>query len=69
MEEYEVIDRLLGFSLEPGDTIRYNDQAVIVEDIEDVDGGYNVYFIDPFDDEENFLFIQEDEFIDLLKEA
>ena len=66
MEDYEVIDRLLGFSLEPGDLIKYDDQAVVVETVDAVDGGYNIYFIDPYDDEENYIFIQDDEFVDLL---
>lgn len=66
MEDYEVIDRLLGFSLEPGDLIKYDDQTVVVEAVDAVDGGYNVYFIDPYDDEENYIFIEDDEFVDLL---
>ena len=69
MEDYEVIDRLLGFSLEPGDLIKYNDQAIVVEVVDAVDGGYKVWFIDPYDDEEDYIFIEDDEYVDLLGEA
>jgi hypothetical protein len=64
--EYEVIDTVTGFSIEPGDMIRLNDgMELYVTDIESVDGGYNVISKDGWDDEV-ITFIDEDEYVELL---
>jgi hypothetical protein len=64
--EYEVIDTVTGFSIEPGDMIRLSDgMELYVTDIESVDGGYNVISKDGWDDEV-ITFIDEDEYVELL---
>jgi hypothetical protein len=64
--EYEVIDTVTGFSIEPGDMIRLSDgMELYVTDIESVDGGYNVISKDGWDDE-IITFIDEDEYVELL---
>ena len=65
--EFEVIDTLTGFSLEPGDIIRTADGfEVTVSDVDHVDGGYEVRYLDYETDEFATLFIDEDEFVELL---
>ena len=64
--EYEVLDTITGFSIEPGDLIRLGDGVELyVKDIEPVDGGYNVCSSDGWGDE-IFIFIDEDEYVELL---
>ena len=65
--ELEVIDTLTGFSLEKGDIIRTADgYEVTVDEVEHVDGGYHVRYLDWETDEFVILFIDEDEFVELL---
>lgn len=65
--EYEVLDTLTGFSLEKGDLIRTTDGfEVTVDSVDHVDGGYEVRYLDWETDEFATLFIDEDEFVELL---
>ena len=65
--EYEVLDTLTGFSLEKGDLIRTNDGfEITVDSVDHVDGGYEVRYLDWQTDEYATLFIDEDEFVELL---
>jgi len=65
--EYEVLDTLTGFSLEKGDLIRTNDGfEITVDSVDHVDGGYEVRYLDWETDEYATLFIDEDEFVELL---
>ncbi len=65
--EYEVIDTITGFSIEPGDRIRLasGEEFSIIE-VEGVDGGYNLRYRDEFEDEDLIIFVDEDEFVELL---
>ena len=65
--DFEVIDTLTGFSVEPGDIIRTADGfEVTVNEVDHVDGGYNIRYLDHETDEFATLFIDEDEFVELL---
>lgn len=65
--ELEVIDTLTGFSLEKGDIIRTADGfEITVDSVDHVDGGYEVRYLDWQIDEFATLFIDEDEFVELL---
>lgn len=66
-DEYEVIDRFTGLSIEKGDLIRTAAGfEIVVDSVEHVDGGYEIRYLDWEIDEYSFLVIGEDEFVDLL---
>lgn len=65
--EFEVLDTLTGFSLEPGDIIRTADGfEVTVNNVNHVDDGYEIVYLDHETEEFATLFIDEDEFVELL---
>jgi len=67
MGEYVVADRLYGFSLEPGDIVRTNEgNELVISLVDSVDGGYDIHYTDPFEDEEGVYHLPEDDMIDLL---
>lgn len=65
--EYEVIDTITGFSIEPGDRIRIGSGIeLVVLGIEGVDYGYNLRYRDEFEDDDLVVFVGDDEFVELL---
>jgi hypothetical protein len=67
MGEYAVVDKLYGFSIEPGDTIRTSDgQEILVSLVDSVDDGYDIHYTDPFEGEEGVYHLPEDDMVDLL---
>lgn len=67
MGDYIVADKLYGFSLESGDIIRTKDgQEIIIDLVDSVDGGYNIHYTDPFEDEEGMYHLGDDDMVDLL---
>ena len=65
---YRVADNIYGFSIEIGDHIRSADgNDFIVSLVEDVDGGYNIHYIDPFTEEDEMVFfLDQDDTVELL---
>ena len=65
---YRVADVIYGLSIEPGDHIRTaagND--FIVSLVEDVEGGYDIHYIDPFTEEDEMMyFLEQDDTVELL---
>ena len=67
MGDYIVADKLYGFSLEIGDVIRTkNGQEIVISLVDSVDGGYDIHYTDPFEDEEGMYHLEEDDTVDLL---
>lgn len=65
--EYEVVDTITGFSIEAGDRVRlWSGLEFVVLGIESVDNGYNLYYCDEFEDDNLIVFVEEDEFVELL---
>ena len=65
--EYEVIDPITGFSIEPGDRVRlWSGEEFVVLDVDSVDNGYNLRYRDEFEDDDLIVFVDEDEFVELL---
>jgi hypothetical protein len=65
--EYEVIDTITGFSIEPGDRVRlWSGEEFVVLGVEGVDNGYNLRYRDEFEDDDLVIFVEEDEFVELL---
>jgi hypothetical protein len=65
--EYEVIDTITGFSIEPGDRVRlWSGEEFVVLGVESVDNGYNLRYRDEFEDDDLVIFVGDDEFVELL---
>ena len=65
--EYEVIDTITGFSIEPGDRVRlWSGEEFVVLGIEGVDNGYNLRYRDEFEDDDLVIFVDDDEYVELL---
>lgn len=65
--EFEVLDTITGFSVERGDLIRLaSGEEFTVTEVDSVDGGYNLRYYDAWEDEYVTVFIDEDEFVELL---
>jgi hypothetical protein len=67
-DEYKEIDKLLGISIEPGDLIKLpNNDVVTITRIEPTKMGYELFFLDIFEDEELSYEIDDDQFVSLLQ--
>ena len=67
MGDYIVADKLYGFSLEPGDVIRTEDGLeILISLVDSVEGGYDIHYTDPFEDEEGIYHLGDDDMVDLL---
>lgn len=66
--EYRVADRIYGFSIEPGDHIRTADgNDFIVNRVEYAENGYDIYYTDPFLEEDEFIYsLDDDDTVELL---
>jgi hypothetical protein len=53
--------------LEPGDVVRTDEgNELVISLVDSVDGGYDIHYTDPFEDEEGVYHLPEDDMIDLL---
>jgi hypothetical protein len=65
--EFEVIDTITGFSIESGDLIRLGSgDEITVKEVESIDGGYIIRYYDAWEDECISVFVDEDEYVELL---
>lgn len=67
-EEYKEIDKLLGMSIEPGDLLKLpNNEIVRIIRSEETLSGYDLFFLDLFEDEEICYSLDDAEFVTLLE--
>lgn len=68
MTEYKEVDKLFGLSIEPGDMIRLpNNDVVTVTRVEPVEDGYDIFFLDLFEDEELVYTLEDTQAVSLLQ--
>jgi hypothetical protein len=68
IREYKEIDQLLGLSIEPGDLIQLpNGDVVTIIRTESTKDGYDLFFLDLFEDEELVYSLPENEKVSLLE--
>lgn len=66
--EYKEIDKLYGLSIEPGDLVRLpNGEVVTITDTTPTPDGYELHFLDIFEDEELTYEIKDDQTVTLLE--
>ena len=65
--EYKEIDQLLGLSIEPGDLIQLpNGDVVTIIRTESTKDGYDLFFLDLFEDEELVYTLDDNQKVSLL---
>lgn len=68
MTDYKEIDKLFGISIEAGDMIRLpNNDVVTVTRVEPVEDGYDIFFLDLFEDEELVYTLEDTQAVSLLQ--
>lgn len=68
MTDYKEIDKLFGISIEAGDMIRLpNNDVVTVTRVEPVEDGYDIFFLDLFEDEELVYKLDDTQAVSLLQ--
>jgi hypothetical protein len=68
MTQYKEIDQLLGLSIEPGDLVRLpNGDVVTITRTEPTKEGYDLFFLDLFEDEELFYSLDDNQKVALLE--
>jgi hypothetical protein len=68
IREYKEIDQLLGMTIEPGDLIKLpNGDVVTIVRTESTKEGYDLFFLDLFEDEELVYSLPENEKVSLLE--
>jgi hypothetical protein len=68
MTEYKEIDQLLGLSIEPGDLIKLpNNDVITVTRTEPTKDGYDVFYLDLFEDEELVYSLPDNQKVTLLE--
>lgn len=66
--EYKEVDRLFGLSIEPGDLIKLpNNEIVNVTRTEASPEGYDVFYLDLFEDEELCYTLSDNDMVSLLQ--
>lgn len=66
--DYKEIDRLYGLSIEAGDMIRLpNGDIVNVTRTESVEDGYDIFYLDLFEDEELVYTLDDTDTVSLLQ--
>ncbi len=66
--EYKEIDKMFGLSIEPGDLIKLpNSEIISVIRTEPTDYGYDVFYLDLFEDEELVYSLSDNEMVSLLQ--
>ena len=68
IREYKEIDQLLGLSIEPGDLIKLpNGDVVTIVRTESTKDGYDLFFLDLFEDEELVYSLDDNQKVSLLE--
>lgn len=68
IREYKEIDQLLGMTIEPGDLIKLpNGDVVTIIRTESTKDGYDLFFLDLFEDEELVYSLDDNEKVSLLE--
>ena len=66
--DYKEIDRLYGLSIESGDMVRLpNGDIVTVTRTESVEDGYDIFYLDLFEDEELVYTLDDTDTVSLLQ--
>jgi hypothetical protein len=68
MTEYKEIDKLIGMTIEPGDMVKLpNGDIVTITRTDPTAEGYDLFFLDLFEDEELCYSLPDDEMVSLLQ--
>jgi hypothetical protein len=68
IREYKEIDQLLGMTIEPGDLIKLpNGDVVTIVRTEATKEGYDLFFLDLFEDEELVYSLDDNQKVSLLE--
>jgi hypothetical protein len=68
MTDYKAIDKLSGYSIEPGDLVELpNGEVITVIRTDATADGYDVFYLDLFEDEELVYSLPDNEFVTLLQ--
>jgi hypothetical protein len=66
--EYKEIDTLVGMTIEPGDIVKLPDNSIVcITRTEPTITGYDLFFLDLFEDEELCYSLSDDECVSLLQ--
>jgi hypothetical protein len=66
--DYKEIDRLIGMTIEPGDMVKLpNNDIVTITRTEPTPEGYDLFFLDLFEDDELCYSLSDDETVSLLQ--
>ncbi len=66
--DYKEIDRLIGMTIEPGDMVKLpNNDIVTITRTEPTSDGYDLFFLDLFEDDELCYSLLDDETVSLLQ--
>jgi hypothetical protein len=66
--EYKEIDTLVGMTIEPGDIVKLPDKSIVcITRTEPTVTGYDLFFLDLFEDEELCYSLSDDECVSLLQ--
>lgn len=66
--EYKEIDTLVGMTIEPGDIVKLPDNSIVcITRTEPTVTGYDLFFLDLFEDEELCYSLSDDECVSLLQ--
>jgi hypothetical protein len=66
--DYKEIDRLIGMTIEPGDMVKLpNNDIVTITRTEPTPDGYDLFFLDLFEDEELCYSLPDDDCVSLLQ--
>ncbi len=66
--EYKEIDTLVGMTIEPGDIVKLPDNSIVcITRTEPTVTGYDLFFLDLFEDEELCYSLPDDECVSLLQ--
>ena len=68
MTEYKEIDKLIGMTIEPGDMVKLpNNDIVTITRTEPTQDGYDLFFLDLFEDEELSYSLLDNQTVSLLQ--
>jgi hypothetical protein len=66
--QYVVIDKLIGMTIEPGDIVKLPDNSIVsITRTEPTTNGYDLFFLDLFEDEELCYSLSDDEMVGLVQ--
>jgi len=66
--DYKEIDKLIGMCIEPGDIVKLpNNDIVTITRVEPTQDGYDLFFLDLFEDDELCYSLSDDDSVSLLQ--